>query len=301
MCPGRMPELPEVEIARRNLVRWFQGHRVVRAEADATRIFRGAELPHFARLTGRVEAVERKGKYLLLTLEGGHGLMAHLGMTGKFVRRKEGEAVPYSRARFHLEDGHVVHFSDPRLFGRMEPVPARGLWELPAVKALGRDPLTDGLTGPQLQEAVGGSKQDLKVALMDQGRIAGLGNIHAAEALFRAGVHPARAPASLTPEEWTRLAKAIHAAFDFGLTEQEGEDIVYLEERGSVNRFRVYGRAKGPCSKCGTTVESFTQGGRTTHFCPACQPLPKVTVAPRKTVKGLQKAVEGAKPRSRRR
>ena len=293
-----------MEIARRNLVRWFQGHRVVRAEADATRIFRGAELAHFTRLTGRVEAVERKGKYLLLTLEGGHGLMAHLGMTGKFVRREQGEAVPYSRARFHLEDGHVVHFCDPRLFGRMEPVPARGLWELPAVKALGRDPLTDGLTGPQLQEAVGGSKQDLKVALMDQGRIAGLGNIHAAEALFRAGVHPARSPASLTPEEWKRLAKAIHAAFDFGLMElgeQEGEDIVYLEERGSVNRFRVYGRAKGPCSKCGTTVESFTQGGRTTHFCPVCQPLPKVTVGPRKTVKGLQKAVQGAKPRSRRR
>ncbi|RKH46316.1 bifunctional DNA-formamidopyrimidine glycosylase/DNA-(apurinic or apyrimidinic site) lyase [Corallococcus llansteffanensis] len=296
-----MPELPEVEIARRNLVRWFQGRRVVRAEADDTRIFRGAELPHFARLTGRVEAVERKGKYLLLTLEGGHGLMAHLGMTGKFVRRQEGEAVPYSRARFHLDDGHVVHFSDPRLFGRMEPAPARGLWELPAVKALGRDPLTEGLTGPQLQEAVGGSKQDLKVALMDQGRVAGLGNIHAAEALFRAGVHPARSPASLTPDEWMRLAKAIHAAFDFGLKEQEGEDIVYLEERGSVNRFRVYGRAQGPCSKCGTTVESFTQGGRTTHFCPSCQPLPKVTAAARKTVKGLQKAVEGAKPRSRRR
>ncbi|WP_420715264.1 bifunctional DNA-formamidopyrimidine glycosylase/DNA-(apurinic or apyrimidinic site) lyase [Corallococcus sp. BB11-1] len=296
-----MPELPEVEIARRNLARWFKGHRVVRAEADATRVFRGAELAHFARLTGRVEALERKGKYLLLTLEGGRGLMAHLGMTGKFVRRAQGEAVPYSRARFHLDDGCVIHFCDPRLFGRMEPVPSGGLWELASVKALGRDPLTEGLTGPQLQEAVGGSMQDLKVALMDQGRVAGLGNIHAAEALFRAGVHPARKPASLTPPEWQRLAEGVHAAFDFAFKEQEGEDIVYLEEPGSVNRFLVYGRAEGPCSRCGTTVESFTQGGRTTHFCPKCQPLPKGPARPGKPPKRPSRVVDGAKPRSRRR
>ncbi|NOJ96331.1 bifunctional DNA-formamidopyrimidine glycosylase/DNA-(apurinic or apyrimidinic site) lyase [Corallococcus coralloides] len=300
-----MPELPEVEIARRNLERWFKGHRIVRSEADATRVFRGAELPHFTRLTGRVTALERKGKYLLLTLEGGHGLMAHLGMTGKFVRRKEGEPVPHSRARFHLDDGHVVHFSDPRLFGRMEPVPAKALWELPSVKALGRDPLTEGLTGPQLQEAVGDSKQDLKVALMDQGRVAGLGNIHAAEALFRAGLHPARKPGTLSPDDWKHLAKAIHAAFDFAFKEQEGEDITYLEEAGSVNRFRVYGRAEGPCSKCGTTVEAFTQGGRTTHFCPKCQPLSTVAVrASRKGTaapRGPSPAVSGPKPRSRRR
>jgi formamidopyrimidine-DNA glycosylase len=292
-----MPELPEVEIARRNLERWFKGRRVVRAEADATRVFRGAELARFQKLTGRVKALERKGKYLLITLEGGHGLMAHLGMTGKFVRRKDGEFVPHSRARFHLDDGHVVHFSDPRLFGRMEPVPAEGLWELPAVKALGRDPLNEGLTGPQLQEAVGDSKQDLKVALMDQGRVAGLGNIHAAEALFRAGLHPALKPATLTPDDWKRLARGIHAAFDFAFQEQEGEDITYLEEPGSVNRFRVYGRAKGPCSKCGTTVESFTQGGRTTHFCPKCQPAPGVG----SRTAGKGRAVISPKPRSRRR
>ncbi|WP_407692956.1 bifunctional DNA-formamidopyrimidine glycosylase/DNA-(apurinic or apyrimidinic site) lyase [Pyxidicoccus xibeiensis] len=267
-----MPELPEVEIARRNLVRWFGGRRLVRAEADDTRIFRGADRARFAALTGRLESLVRRGKYLLFAFEGGQGLMAHLGMTGKFVRRTEGHVEPYSRARFHLDDGHVLHFADARMFGRMEPAPAALLRQLDAVKLLGRDPLADGLTAGQLQQALGTTKQPLKVALMDQERLAGLGNIHAAEALFRAGLHPARPPASLAPDEWKRLVGAIRATIDFGLKEQEGEEPVYLEEGRSENPFQVYGRAGGPCSQCGKAVESFTQGGRTTHFCPKCQP-----------------------------
>ena len=267
-----MPELPEVEIARRNLVRWFDGHRLVKAEADDTRIFRGAERKDFSALQGRLVSLERRGKYLFFTFEGGRGLLGHLGMTGKFVRRQEGQAEPYSRARFHLDDGHVIHYRDPRLFGRLEPAPAQALHALEPAKKLGVDPLMDGLTAAQLREAVGDSKQDLKVALMDQERIAGLGNIHAAEALFRAGLHPGRKPASLKPADWERLAKAIHETIAFGLAEQEGEEPVYLEERGSENKFLVYGHAGGPCTKCGTPVESFTQGGRTTHYCPKCQP-----------------------------
>jgi formamidopyrimidine-DNA glycosylase len=267
-----MPELPEVEIARRNLARWFHGRRVLRAEADDTRVFRGAHRAKFSELTGRVESLERRGKYLLLTFEGGRGLLAHLGMSGKFVRRPEGHVEPHSRARFHLDDGTVIHLKDARLFGRMEPAPAARLRELKALQALGRDPLVDGLTAQQLREAVGTSRQDLKVALMDQGRLAGLGNIHAAEALFRAGLHPARKPATLKPEEWERLAQAIHDTITYALEGQEGEEPVYLEDSGAENAFLVYGRAGGPCSRCGTRVQSFTQGGRTTHVCPKCQP-----------------------------
>jgi formamidopyrimidine-DNA glycosylase len=266
-----MPELPEVESARRNLVQWLDGRRVVRAEADDSRVFRGARREDFASLRGRLKSLERRGKYLLFTFEKGRGLLAHLGMTGRFVRRPEGVPVPYSRARLHLDTGSVIHFADSRLFGRLEPCEASRLYELEAVKALGRDPLVDGLTAGQLQEALGSSRQDLKVALMDQGRVTGLGNIHAAEALFRAGLHPARKPASLTPEEWERLAEAIHASLAFGLEEQQGEEPAYLEE-GAENRFLVYGRAGTACARCGTAVESFTQAGRTTHCCPRCQP-----------------------------
>jgi formamidopyrimidine-DNA glycosylase len=281
-----MPELPEVEFARRALLRWMEGRRVVAAEAEPTRVFRGArpseQLSDFGQLRGRLQGLERRGKYLLFTFEGGRGLLGHLGMTGKFVRRPAGHAEPYSRARFQLDSGDVVHFRDPRLFGRMEPAPAAQLHALPAVKALGLDPLLDGakgpgtpLTGAQLQQALGSSKQDLKVALMDQERIAGLGNIHAAEALFRAGLHPSRKPASLTPAEWTRLARSIQATLDFAFKlNGEGDEMDYLEEPGAKNPFRIYGRAGEACSKCRTRVESFAQGGRTTHFCPHCQPRP---------------------------
>ncbi len=270
---GRMPELPEVESARRNLVRWFHGHRVVKAEADNTRVFRGAKRARFSELTGRVESLDRRGKYLLLTFEGGRGLLAHLGMTGKFVRRPQGHVEPHSRARFHLDDGTVIHFKDSRLFGRMEPAPAARLRELKAIQELGRDPVVDGLSAEQLREAVGSSKQDLKVALMDQGRVTGLGNIYAAEALFLSGLHPARKPASLKPEEWERLTQAIHEVLQAAMAQEQGDEQVYLEEEGSENPFRIYGRAGTPCPKCGVKVQSFTQGGRTTHFCSKCQPL----------------------------
>jgi formamidopyrimidine-DNA glycosylase len=267
-----MPELPEVEMARRNLARWLQGHRVLRAEADNTRVFRGAKRAKFAELTGRVEALDRRGKYLLLTFEGERGLLAHLGMTGKFVRRPEGQPEPYSRARLHLDDGTVIHFKDTRLFGRMEPAPAARLRLLKAIAELGRDPVADGLTAAQLQEALGTTRQDLKVALMDQGLLAGLGNIYAAEALFRARLHPARKPASLTPEEWERLTQAIHETLQLALAEEVGDEQTYLEE-GADNPFLIYGRAGTPCPQCKTKVQSFTQGGRTTHFCAKCQPL----------------------------
>jgi formamidopyrimidine-DNA glycosylase len=268
-----MPELPEVEIARRNLLRWFDGRRVVRAEADRrARTFRGADPGVFEQIRGRLEDASRHGKYLLLFFESGRGALAHLGMTGKFVRRPEGHLEPYSRARFHLDDGNVIHYRDPRLFGRIEPAPSGALRALPVVRALGLDPVVDGLTAGSLARAVGPSRQDLKVALMDQTRIAGLGNIHAAEALFRARIHPARKPATLRPEEWRRLARAIHSTLRFALESEESEEIEYVEEPGTDNPFKIYGRAGEPCPSCRTKVQSFTQGGRTTHFCPRCQP-----------------------------
>jgi formamidopyrimidine-DNA glycosylase len=111
---------------------------------------------------------------------------------------------------------------------------------------------------------------------MDQERIAGLGNIHAAEALFRSKLHPSRTAVSLTDAEWKALHKAIVATIDFALeAEGDTDDIEYVEEAGATNPFLIYGRAGTPCRRCKTLVKSFTQGGRTTHFCPKCQPLKK--------------------------
>ena len=195
-------------------------------------------------------------------------------MTGKFVKRAQGEEVPYSRARFVLEGGEVIHFRDPRMFGRIQPAPAGKLWTLEAIKDLGVDPLTDGLAVPQLVAALGNSKQALKLALMNQERITGLGNIHTSEALYRARLHPSRAPASLTGEEWKRLCDGINAAIAFGLAEQEGEEIQYVEEPGAPNPFLVYGREGEPCGACAATIEKSEHGGRSSYFCPRCQSEP---------------------------
>jgi formamidopyrimidine-DNA glycosylase len=270
-----MPELPEVEFARRALSRWFEGRRLVRAVADRTaRTFRGADVKAFERLAGPLTRADRRGKYLLLAFGEGQGLLAHLGMTGKFLRRPAGEAVPWSRARLELDSGEVVHFRDPRFFGFLKAMPEAALAADKAVAALGIDPVVDGLTVAQLKGALGSSRQPLKVALMDQGRLAGLGNIHAAEALFRARLHPARTPVSLAPAEWSALRRGIHASLKFGLSSAgEDDDIAYVEEPGTSNPFKVYGRAGTRCTRCKTaTVKAFTQGGRTTHFCPHCQP-----------------------------
>ncbi len=267
-----MPELPEVEFARRALRRWFTGRRLVRTEVDPrARTLRGGEPLVFAQLRGRLVQADRRGKYLLLGFSNGLGCLAHLGMTGKFLRRPEGEAVRWSRARFVLDSGDVLHFQDPRMFGRLEPAPRSALPALAAWTKLGLDPLEDGLTVAQLRGAVGTSRQPLKVALMDQARLAGLGNIHAAEALFRARLHPSRTAASLSPAQWRALAQGIRATIAFALkVEGDADDIAYVEEPGAENPFLVYGQAR--CRRCRGLVKSFTQAGRTTHFCPACQP-----------------------------
>jgi formamidopyrimidine-DNA glycosylase len=267
-----MPELPEVEVARRNLAKWLKGQRVVRAEAERTRIFRGADPSRFEALRGRLRSAERKGKYLLLTFEKGQGLLAHLGMTGKFVRRKgEGEE-PHSRARLFLASGQVIHYRDPRMFGRLLPVEAGALAQLPEVKALGRDLWLDPPSAAELQSLLGSSKKPIKLGLMDQEKVAGLGNIHAAEALFRARIFPGRSAKGLSPKEWDRLATAIHETLAFGLKETQADEVQYVEEGQIENPFLVYGRGDEPCRRCGTLIRSFAQGGRTTYYCPACQP-----------------------------
>jgi formamidopyrimidine-DNA glycosylase len=266
-----MPELPEVEIARRSLERWLGRSDVVGAEADRTRIFRGGGRKEFAAIRGKLERADRRGKVLLLGFDSGQGFLSHLGMTGKWVRR-EGVSEPYSRARLHLADGSVLHYRDPRLFGRIEPHPASALAALPVVAALGPDPWLHPPTGASLRQAVGQTRVPIKVALMDQTRLAGLGNIHAAEALWRARIHPGRPARSLTPAEWGRLATAIRRGLAFALAAEDAEEIAYVEEPGTANPFRIYARAGEPCRRCGTRVRLLRQAGRRTDFCPHCQP-----------------------------
>ena len=261
-----------MEIARRTLERWLGASEVTGAEAERTRVFRNGRRTDFERLRGHLARADRKGKLLLVALDSGGGFLSHLGMTGKWVRRPAGEAVPYSRARLQLADGTVVHYRDPRLFGRIEPHPAEALAQLPAVQELGPDPLLTPLSGRTLRDALGRTRVPIKVALMDQRRLAGLGNIHAAEALWRARIHPARPADGLLPAEWSRLASAIRRGLAYALAAEDSEEIAYVEEPGTDNPFRVYARAGEKCPRCGTRLRLLRQAGRRTDLCPRCQP-----------------------------
>jgi formamidopyrimidine-DNA glycosylase len=270
-----MPELPEVEHAARALRRWFSEGPIVRARAGATRIFRAGGRRLFERrLPGRrLERVDRRGKVLLLQLDGGVGLLSHLGMTGKWVRLPStSEPPPHSHARLEIDGGTVLHYCDPRLFGRLEVHLGTDLGTLPAVASLGPDPLADGIDAGALHAALSRTARAVKVAIMDQTVLAGVGNIYATEALFRACIHPARPASSLSKREVARLAEGIEAAMSAALAMQ-GEEIAYLSEGGAVeNRFLVYDRAGQACPRCRRgAIEKVAIGGRTSAFCGRCQ------------------------------
>lgn len=279
-----MPELPEVEFARGCIERWLKGKPLVRVEADRTRIVRGSSPAALEELVQhKLQRVERRGKWLLWQFDHDRGVLAHLGMTGKYILQKPKDGpVSHSRVRFFREDGAVVHYQDPRMFGRMAAGPIEKLRADPGFHALGPDAWNDPPSADALYGTLHARKRAVKEVLMDQTVLAGVGNIYATEALFHAGVHPARAGSSLTPEECRDIAEGIHWSLARSLKMNKGDKIVYVEEAGEhENPFLIYGKEGEPCPTCGTPLQSIRIGGRTSTFCPHCQPRGRATRSPR--------------------
>jgi formamidopyrimidine-DNA glycosylase len=281
-----MPELPEVELAARNLRRWALGRQVesARGERGAARIFRPASARALDGLVGaRFRAVDRIGKNLLVTLDrrdGPVGIWSHLGMTGKWVRRGRGEPAPrFERVELALDDGARLCYVDLRLFGRLRLVPGARFDDVPDLRDLPPDPLTHGIDADALHARLSKSRLPIKVALLDQQLLPGVGNIQASEGLFRARLDPRRPARSLSRSEVDRLAKGLLASFEFTLAkfgaagaDGGGADVVYVEEDASQNPFLVYGREGERCPGCKRgTVKRIVQAGRSTFFCPDCQ------------------------------
>ena len=268
-----MPELPEVEVASCQLRAWLRGKRIVAARAAKSRVIRGQPPQKFATLAGLVlKDVERRGKWMLLDFDRDESLLSHLGMTGKWSRRRAGDAAPsHVRASLTLSSGEVVDYRDPRLFGRLVRGKADELRALPALRALGPDPLA-GIDVERLQRVMAATRRSLKEALMDQRTLAGLGNIQVAESLHRAGLHPRRPGTSLSLDEAARLAGAIADSLAATLDIEDGQEPITYVEEGGANTFLVYDRLGEPCKTCGTAIERIVQGGRSTFFCPSCQP-----------------------------
>ncbi len=294
-----VPELPEVETVRRMLEPVMSGARfeaLIARRAD----LRGPLPENFAeRLLGtQAIAVTRRAKYLVVPLSSGETLVMHLGMSGWFrVDRDEDEhahgsaevrdgrpspalllvADPHDHVLFRMSSGAVVTFNDPRRFGSMELVPAGEMADHPALGKLGPEPLSPEFDAFALARACKGKKVSLKVALLDQRVVAGLGNIYAAEALHRARLSPRRAastiatPTGLPRDSAHRLATAIKRVLTTAIDRVAADNAPGGEYRAS--RFRVYDRegAKCPTTGCGGTIRRIDQAGRSTFYCPRCQ------------------------------
>ena len=262
-----MPELPEVEVARRNLTRWVVGASLARVALRDSARFDG-------QLHALIDSVclewKRRGKMLLARFDNGLGLMSHLGMTGKWVR-DDLEERAHCRIWLATSKGVGVSLVDTRRFGRTW---VRGYDELiahPRWRRLGPDALDTPLDGPSLAERVGARRTALKNRLLDQAVVAGLGNIAVVEACWRARVHPHTPCVDVDTESWERLAVSIVTHLDHVLEVEDGDEIIYLSERGATNPFLVYGRSGQPCPRCSVTLCGGALSGRPSVWCPACQ------------------------------
>jgi formamidopyrimidine-DNA glycosylase len=286
-----MPELPEVETVRRMLESHVLGRRIRSVKLSGLGL-RGGELPRTVprRARGRsIEKLERHGKYLLIELSDGLTLLSHLGMSGRWLFHPEppGRVPKHVHVRVAFDDGTELWFEDPRRFGMLRAVETSRRYDDPALAILGPDPLADPPTSESLAGAARGLKIAIKLFLLDQKRIAGVGNIYASEVLHRAGVDPRRRAGSLTPEEWTRIAAEIVAVLGEAVDRMGTTFSMYRtlwNEPGQYGeRLLVYDRAGEPCRGCGGRVRRIVQGARSTYFCPNCQPRAKTGRNPHKT------------------
>jgi formamidopyrimidine-DNA glycosylase len=274
-----MPELPEVETVRRQLEPVLVGRcfeRVSIADPRLVRPYEPAEVA--AELEGeRVASVERRGKYLVVRFESGRVLLIHLRMTGSLLHAANGSLPDdrHRRAVVRLDDGSDVAYRDVRRFGTwllLEP----GEAEPYLAARVGDEPLDTLFTAARLGERLAGRRTSLKAALLDQRTLAGMGNIYVDEALWRARLNPLGPASGLDRNELRRLHRGIRAALEHGLARQGSTLRDYRLPDGTggsmQDEFRVYGRRDEPCDRCGTPIARTQVAGRTTWFCPTCQP-----------------------------
>ncbi len=280
-----MPELPEVETARRGLEPVLVDRRLDRVQVRQPMLRWPVPAGFAPALTGRrVTALGRRGKYLLIHLNDGQAVIGHLGMSGSLAVRPGCNRPPPDRhdhVIFDTDAGVRVTFHDPRRFGALLLTTARDLAGHPLLAHLGPEPLDPGFDGPVLAARLAGTRRTLKAALLDQRVVAGLGNIYVSESLFRAGLSPRRLASDLGGTRAARLTEAIRAVLTEAL-ESGGSTLRDHRqpngERGYFQHtFAVYDRAGQPCPGCDCDVaitggvQRLVQGGRSTFFCPRRQ------------------------------
>ncbi len=276
-----MPELPEVETIRRDLEPLVVGRTITGVEVDPATIhlLAGVTVEVLAgNLVGRsITAAGRRGKYLLFTLSDGRVFVVHLRMTGRLVwRPAEAPLEPYQRAVIHLDNGFDLRWSDLRKFGtwRIHESAAE------VIEKLGPEPIDEGLTLSQFRERLKNRTAPIKAVLLDQRRFAGLGNIYVDEALYEARVRPDTPANLVSPAGVKRLFQTTRTVLERGIENRGASFKDYVDgqgEQGSQHMYvQVFRRTGKPCYTCGTEIRRSIVGGRSTHFCPKCQPKSRV-------------------------
>ncbi|MGI8476260.1 MAG: DNA-formamidopyrimidine glycosylase [Thermomicrobiales bacterium] len=275
-----MPELPEVETVRRSLAPSVVGRTIVGLRVGAHQGVLGGSDPAVvgAAIANRtIVDLRRLGKYLILDLDDGSHLLAHLRMTGQLVVCPRGsDALRFEHLAIVFDDGAELRFADQRKFGRVLFF-ASGLNEHLQAR-LGPEPLGVAFTAAAFAAALVRRTAPIKAVLLDQKTVAGIGNIYADEALFLASIHPRRPANALTPAEQKRLHRAIRQVLRDGIAHRGTSFSSYRDGNGAEgdnqHRLKVYGRGRtgGACVRCRHPLEFLTVAGRTSHYCPACQP-----------------------------
>ena len=274
-----MPELPEVETVRTSLEPRLVGRRFDDVEILDSRLTRPIDPAEVAaELTGeRVAAVDRRGKYLIVRFESGLVLLIHLRMTGSLAHSRNGalaSANSHVRAVVRLDDGSDVAYRDVRRFGTWLVLRADELDSYLAAR-LGLEPLERGFSASKLAERLEGRRAPIKAALLDQRNLAGVGNIYADEALWRARIDPRRSAGELDVPEIRALHRGIRRSLEAGIARQGATLRDYRTPDGAAggmqHEFKVYGRGGEPCPRCRAPIEKTRVGGRGTWFCPSCQ------------------------------
>ena len=269
-----MPELPEVETTIRGLEPVLKGARLSNVEARRADLRRPFPTDLRQRMTGAtVKTLHRRAKYGLIDTDRGDTMIFHLGMSGRW-RVDPAELLPHDHLLIATQAGRTLALNDPRRFGSVDLWPTDALDRYPPFTAMGPEPLGPDLTGEHLLTALGGRKASIKLMLLDQKIVAGLGNIYVCEALFLARIYPKTAAGRISLPRLERLVGAIRAVLLLAIEAGGSSLRDYVRPDGELGyfskQFAVYGREGEPCG-CGGLVQRYSEGGRSTFWCPKCQ------------------------------
>jgi formamidopyrimidine-DNA glycosylase len=276
-----MPELPEVESLRRILLRSAVGRTIVSARIGEARLRRRVAANFAEAVSGRrIINLSRRAKYLIIEFDGDHVMLVHLGMSGSLTHRRSGfrgdDFDPrHDHLEFSLDDSTRLVFNDPRRFGLVRLVARAELDSIAELKGIGPEPLSREFNAGYLAAKASGKKVAIKNLIMDQRIVAGIGNIYAAEVLFRAGVRPTRRAGRVSRAEIEEIAAAVPVILRAAIGSRGTTFRSYRDSRGRPGRFAkrlcVYGREGEPCYTCSTPIRNVVVGQRASFYCPTCQ------------------------------